>query len=44
MVGVPTFYSADQSSNPAVKFVFEKNNNKQKEAGVGPFQKDLVLS
>ena len=27
------------SSNPAVKFVFEKNENEQKEAGVGPFKK-----
>ena len=39
------FYSNDLSSNPAdaysfsVKFVFEKNENKQKEAGVGPFFK-----
>ena len=24
----------------AVKFVFEKTENKQKEAGVGPFKKD----
>ena len=37
------FYSDDLSSNPAeaysfaVKFVFEKNENKQKEAGVGQF-------
>ena len=40
---VVTFYSDDLSSNPAdaysfsVKFVFETNENKQKEAGVGPF-------
>ena len=39
------FYSDDLSSNPAeaysfaVKFVFEKNENKQKEAGVGQFKK-----
>ena len=37
--------SNDPSSNLAdiysfsVKFVFEKNENKQKEAGVGPFKK-----
>ena len=45
MVSVLTFYSDDLSSNPteacssSVKFVFEKNQNKQKEAGVGPFKK-----
>ena len=39
------FYSDDLSSYPteaysfSVKFVFEKNENKQKEAGVGPFLK-----
>ena len=39
------FYSDDPSSNPAdvysfsVKFVFEKNENKQKESVVGPFKK-----
>ena len=43
MVSVLVFYSDDESSNPAdaysfsVKFVFEKNENKQKDAGVGPF-------
>ena len=43
VVSVLTFYSDDLSSNPAdaysfsVKFVFETNENKQKEAGVGPF-------
>ena len=37
------FYSDNTSFDPAevysfsVKFVFEKNKNKQKEAGVGPF-------
>ena len=43
MVSVLTF-SDDPSSNPTtesysffVKFVFEKNENKQKEAWVGPF-------
>ena len=42
MVSVLAFYSDDPSSNPteaysfSVKFVFEKNKNKQKEAGVGP--------
>ena len=36
------FYSVDPSSNPVeaynffCKIVFEKNENKQKEAGVGP--------
>ena len=43
VVSVLSFYSDDPSSNPAeayiftAKFVFEKNENKQKEAGVGPF-------
>ena len=43
VVSVLSFYSDDPSSNPAeayiftVKFVFEKNENKQKEAGVGAF-------
>ena len=47
MVSVLAFYSDDPSSNPAetcsfsVKFVFEKNENKQKGAGVGPFQKSI---
>ena len=42
-VRVLGFYSDDPSSNPAdvysfsVKFVLEKNENKQKEAGVRPF-------
>ena len=41
VVSVLAFYSDDPSSNPAeaysfcVKFVFEKNENKQKEAGIG---------
>ena len=40
VVSVPAFYSDDPSSNPTfVKFVFEKNKNKQKEARVGPFLK-----
>ena len=43
VVNILAFYSDDPSSNPAkahsfsVKFVFEKKENKQKEAGVGPF-------
>ena len=43
VVNVLALYSDDPSSNPtevysfAVKFVFEKNKNKQKEAGIGPF-------
>ena len=43
MVSLLAFYSDDPSSNPAdaygysEKFVFEKNENKQKEAEVGPF-------
>ena len=45
VVSMLAFYSNDPSSNPAdaycfsVKFVFEKNENKQKEAGVGPLKK-----
>ena len=45
MVGMLTFHSDDPSSNPAEahyfseKFVFEKKENKQKEARVGPFFK-----
>ena len=43
VVSVLAFYSDDPSSNPAdaysfsVQIVFEKNENKQKEAWVGPF-------
>ena len=43
VVSMLSFYSDVQCSNPAdiysfsVKFVFEKNKNKQKEAGVGSF-------
>ena len=43
MVSVLAFYSDDPSSIPAevynffCKIVVEKNENKQKEAGVGPF-------
>ena len=43
VVSFLAFYSDDPSSNPAdaysfsIKFLFEKNANKQKEAGVGPF-------
>ena len=42
VVRVLAFHSDDPSSNPAeaysffFKIVFEKNENKQKEAGVGP--------
>ena len=42
VVSVLAFYSDDPSSNPAetcsfsVKLVFEKNENKQREARVGP--------
>ena len=49
MVSVLTFYSDDPSSNPAetysfsIKFVLEKNENKQKEAVVGPFFKENVI-
>ena len=40
MVSMLSFYSDDPSSNPteAFFFVFEKNENKQKEAGVSPFK------
>ena len=47
MVSVLAFYSEDLSSNPAeansfsVKCVLVKNENEQKEAGVGPFKKYL---
>ena len=47
MVSVLAFYSDDPSSNPAdaysfsVKFVYEKNENKQKEARIGPFLKKI---
>ena len=45
MVSVFTFYSDNPSLNPAdaysfyVKLLFEKNENKQKEPGLGPFKK-----
>ena len=45
MVSMLAFYSDNLSSNPAdaysfsVEFVFEKNENKQKEAGDGTFIK-----
>ena len=48
VVSVLAFYSDDPSSNPAeassfsVKFVFGKNENKQKEAGLGPFLKKNI--
>ena len=50
MVSVLAFYSDDPSSNPAdaysfsVKFVFEKDENKQNEAGVGTFFKNIKTS
>ena len=43
VVSALSFYSGNPSSNPAdaysssLTFVFEKNENKQKEAGVVPF-------
>ena len=43
VVSLLSFSSDDPSSNPtvfSVKFVFEKYENKLKEAGVGPFKKD----
>ena len=49
MVSVLAFYSDDPSSNPAdaysfsVKIVFDKNENKQKGAEVGPFLVTLEL-
>ena len=49
MVSVLAFYSNNPSLNPIdayifpVKFVFVKNENKQKEAGLGPFQTTLHL-
>ena len=45
MVSILTFYSDNPSWNPAeansfsVKFVFEKNQNRQNEVAVGPFKK-----
>ena len=48
VVSMLAFYSDDPSLNLAVvysfsvKIVFEKNKNKQKEAGVGPFKKNNV--
>ena len=43
MVSMPAVYSVDPSLNPgdvyclSVKFVFQKNENKQKKAEVGTF-------
>ena len=48
VVSVLAFYSDDPSSIPAevynffCKIVVEKNENKQKEAGVGPFLKNKL--
>ena len=47
VVSVIAFYSDDPVSTPAVlsvKFVFEKNENKQKEAGLGPFFKKYYFT
>ena len=47
MVSVLAFYSDDPSSNAysfSVKFVFEKDENKQNEAGVGTFFKNIKTS
>ena len=47
VVYVLTFYSDNLSSNPAVaysfsvKFLFEKNENKQKEDGVWPIKEKM---
>ena len=49
VISVLTFYSDDPSSNPAVIYSFyyvnclKKDENKQKEAGNGPFLKKLFL-
>ena len=45
MVSVHAFNSDNtrsHSDNFLVKLVFEKNENKQKEAGVGPFKNNLA--
>ena len=50
VVSVFAFYSNDPSSNPAytysfsVKFLFEKNKNKQKEAWLDPLKKQNCFS
>ena len=44
-----SFYSNDPSSNPAAVYNFsteivvEKSENKQKEAGIGPFKKTVYV-
>ena len=49
VVSVLAFYSDDPSSIPAevynffCKIVVEKNENKQKEAGVGPIFKKIIF-
>ena len=49
VVSVLTFYSDDRSQNPAesysfsVKFVFEKNESKQKGSGLDPFSLKKTL-
>ena len=48
VVSMLAFYSDDPSSNPAEAYRFfctmlsETNENKQKEAGVGPFKRTIV--
>ena len=50
MASVLAFYSDDPSLNLAdaysfsVNFVFEKNENKQKDAGIGPLKKGIELN
>ena len=49
MVSMLAFYSDDPSSNPAdvynfsVKFVFEKNENIQKEVGLAHLKSSLLI-
>ena len=45
VVSFPTFYSDDPSSNPAgylINFLYEKMKIHEKEAGVGPFKKNIT--
>ena len=45
VVSVLTYFSDDPRSTViSVKFVFEKNENEPKEAGLGPFQKRLATA
>ena len=49
VVSMLAFYSDSPSSNPAevnsfsVEFVLANNENKQKDAGVGPLKKDISI-